>query len=95
MNHLNASFLELRQPFGRVVTRGFHHFDTTFDNGIDQPWIVRWCDRRQKREIYAKRLICHGLTTLDFIRELLRRALGQTCDDAQATGIGYGSSHFG
>ncbi len=95
VNHLDAVFLEDRQPFLRVVAGGFHRLDATLDDGLDIAGVVRLLDRGQEGQVDAERLVGHFPATADFLGQRRRSGLGQCGNHAQAAGIGHGGGQFG
>ena len=59
---------------------GLNDLDAAVDNGFHEAGIVRRRDRRQEGEVHAEGLVRHGTAARDFLRQLLGRALRESCN---------------
>ena len=79
----------------RVIACGLDRLDAAVDDGLYVAGVVGFLERRQKSEIHTKGLVGHLAAATDFIGQVLRRALCQSGDDAQAARVGNSCSQFG
>jgi hypothetical protein len=90
VNDLDAMLLERGQILLGIVAGRLDDLHAAFDDRADVAWIIRWCDRRQERQVHAERLVRHRAAACDLLREQLGRPLGEARDDAQASRVGDG-----
>ncbi len=94
VNDLDARFFHRRQISFRRTTGGFHNLHATFDDRLDIARIVRRGKARQEGQVHTERLVGHLTATRDLFRQIFRRALGKTGDNAEPARIRHRRRHF-
>ena len=94
VDNLDPGLFQGRHPALRVVAGRLDHLHAAVDDRLDVAGVVRRRDRGQERQVHAERLVGHCPAAGDLLGQVLRRALGETCDQSQPPRVGNRRGQF-
>ena len=93
-DNLDACILEEGKHLLRIVARGLDDFYAALDDDPNEPRVIRGIHGGEKCQIHTEGLVRHVFAAGYFVGELFGRALCQTRNYAEPTGVRDSRCHL-